>query len=80
MEKNREETDNYLLGKAGSVTRLGGFLKFLATKFVGKEGQMIGNFLGNFEKPHSCVKTALATFWAALSKNWASFYSNIWSH
>ena len=24
---------------------------------------MIGNFFGNVEKPHSNVKTAVATFW-----------------
>ena len=41
---------------------------------------MIGNFLGNFEKLNSYVKTALATFWATLGKIWATFYSNIWSH
>ena len=29
---------------------------------------MIGNFLGYFEKLHSCVKTALATFWATFGK------------
>ena len=29
---------------------------------------MIGNFLGHFEKPHSYVKTALATFWATFGK------------
>ena len=29
---------------------------------------MIGNFLGYFEKHHSCVKTALATFWATFGK------------
>ena len=35
-----------------SVTRLGDFLKFLATKILPKEAQMIGNFLGYFENPH----------------------------
>ena len=53
-----------------SVTRFGDFLKFLATKFLAKEAQMIGNFLGYFEKPHSYVKTALATFWATFGKNY----------
>jgi len=48
---------------------LGDFRKFLATKFIAKEAQMIGNFLGNFEKPHSYVKTDY----------WLLFYSNIWS-
>ena len=41
---------------------------------------MVGNFLGYFEKPHFYVKTALATFKATFGKNWATFYSNIWSH
>ena len=50
------------------MTRLGDFLKFLATKFLAKEAQMIGNFLGYFEKPHSYVKTELATFWATFGK------------
>ena len=63
-----------------SVTRLGDFFeKKLATKFLVKEAQMIGNFLGSFEKPHSYVKTALANFWAYYVKNWAPFNSNIWS-
>ena len=31
------------------MTRLGDFLKFLATTFLAKEAQMIGNFLGYFE-------------------------------
>ena len=41
--------------------------------YLAKEAQMIGNFLGYFEKPHSYVKTALATFWATFGKNWATF-------
>ena len=46
-----------------SVTRLDDFLKFLVTKFPKKVTQIISNFLGYFEKPHSYVKTALATSW-----------------
>ena len=46
-----------------SVTRLDDFLKFLVTKFPTKVTQIISNFLGYFEKPHSYVKTALATSW-----------------
>ena len=56
-----------------SVTRLGDFLKFLATKFQVKEAQMIGNFFGYFEKPHSYLKTALATFWATFGKKMGYF-------
>ena len=63
-----------------SVTRLGDFWKFLATKFLAKEAQMIGNSMGYFEKPYSYLKTALATFSATLGKTRATFYSNIWSH
>jgi len=36
--------------------QIGRFLKFFATKFVAKGARMICNILGNFEKPHSCVK------------------------
>ena len=59
------------------VTRLGDFCKFLATKFLAKVAQMIGNFLGNFEKPHSYVKTAVAIVWGNI---WDTVYSNICSH
>ena len=41
---------------------------------------MIGNCLGYFEKPHSYVKTSLASLGATFGKNWATFYSDIWSH
>ena len=37
---------------------------------------MIGNFLGNFEKLHSCVKTAAATVWATFGNILATFDSN----
>ena len=58
-----------MMSAIDSVTRLGDFFKVL------------GNFLGYFEKPHSDVKTALASYWATFGeKNWATFYSNVWSH
>ena len=56
-----------------SVTRLGDFRKLLATNFLAKEAQMIGNFLGYFEKPHSYFKTALATFGVTFVKTWPIF-------
>ena len=40
----------------------------LAAKLLAKEVQMIGNFLGYFEKPHSFAKTSLATFRATFGK------------
>ena len=60
--------------------QIGRFLKFLTTKFQAKEAQMIGNFLGYFEKPHSYVKKCIGYFWGNFSKKWATFNSNIWSH
>ena len=48
--------------------QIGQFLKLSATKFLAKEAQMIGNFLGYFDKSHSNVKTALTTFWATFGK------------
>ena len=44
-----------------SVTSLSDFLKFLATTFLSKVANIINIFLGYFEKPHSFVKTAVAT-------------------
>ena len=48
---------------AYSETRLDDFWKFFAKKILAKEAQMIVNFLGYFEKPHSYVKTALGNVW-----------------
>ena len=44
------------------MIRLGDFSKLLATKIQTKVAQMICNFLGNVEKPHSYVKTAADIF------------------
>ena len=57
-----------------SVTRLGDFWKLVATKSLTKVAQIIGNFLGYFEKTHSYVKTAVATFWATFGIIWATFF------
>ena len=51
-----------MLGSCDQIRR------FLAAKFVAKESQMNGHFLGYFENPHSYVKTALATFWPTFGK------------
>ena len=52
----------------------------MVTKFLTNLAQIIGNFLCYFEKPHSYVKTGVATSWVTLGNIWATFYSNIWSH
>ena len=44
------------------MTRLGNFLKFLGTKFQAKVAEMIGNFLGNSEKPQSYPKILVLLF------------------
>ena len=64
---------------SSSVTRLGEFWKFWVI-FLTKVAQIIGNVLGYFVKPHSYVKTVVATFWATFGNIWATFYSNNWSH
>ena len=50
-----------------NVTRLCNYRKFLVTKFLIKVAQIISDFLGCFEKPHSYVKIAVGTsketFW-----------------
>ena len=61
------------------MARLGDFRKLLATKFLAKEAQMIGKFLGYFEKPYSYVKLHWLLLGQLLEKL-GYFYSNIWSH
>ena len=64
----------------GSVTRFDNFWKLLVTKYLAKVAQIISNFKGYFEKPHSFVKTNVATSWVTFGNIWATYYSNIWSH
>ena len=61
---------------AGSVTRLGDFLNFLGTNFITKEVQMFGYLLVSCENHRFLSQTGEAT----LTKTWATFYFNIWSH
>ena len=63
-----------------SVIRLGDFCNFLATNFITKVAQMIGNFLGNFENHCILRQIVVATFRAIFGQTWATFYPNIWSH
>ena len=57
-----------------SVTRLGGFWKFLS-----KEAQIICNIFGLLWRMVLICKTEIYTFWVNFVENWATFYSNIWS-
>ena len=41
---------------------------------------MFGYYWGNFEKHNLFSESVVTTFWATFSENWATFYSNIWSH
>ena len=38
------------------------------------------NFLGYLENIHFQAKSAIATFWATILKNWDTFCFGIWSH
>ena len=63
-----------------SVIRLGDFCNFLATNFITKVAQMIGNFWGNFENHCILRQIVVVTFRAIFGQTWATFYPNIWSH
>ena len=67
-----------LVPLSGSVWPDCAILKFFARFFLTKVAQII-KFLGYFEKPHSYVKTAVATSWVTFGNIWATFYC-IWSH
>ena len=63
-----------------SVTRLDDFWKFLVTKCSTKVAQMLGNYLGYFEKQLNLSKKCWGYILSAFEKFLATFYSNIWSH
>ena len=65
-----------LASRTISVTRLGDLGKFLGKFYKQK---LYKCFLGYYEKWHFW-KTAMNTFWATLRENWATLYSNNWSH
>ena len=53
----------------------------METNFLTKVATNISwQFRDNFEKCNFLSKTAMATFGAPFWENWATFYSNIWSH
>ena len=54
--------------------QIGRFLKVLGDRISSKKAQMIGNFLGYFEIPHSYVIATLATFWATFGENGHFFH------
>ena len=63
-----------------SVTWLGNFLKFLATKFSYKSSPNNWWLFGLFWNYHFCSKNCCGYFLGNPRKKWASFYFNIWSH
>ena len=63
-----------------SVTRLGDICKFLVTKFLSKEAQIFGYFLGYFEKRHFLCRNCFINVLGSFLEYWAIFKSNIWSH
>ena len=62
-----------------SVTRLGDFWKFLGTKFLAKEAQILSNNFGTLWKMELFASICVDTFWATFVENWATYFS-IWSH
>ena len=51
-----------------SETRLGDILKFLVKKIISKVAQILGDFLGYFEKDDFLFNTAEESFWQVLGK------------
>ena len=60
----RDVNNTFQIFHFSSVTRLGDFLKFLATIFHAKVAQIIGDVLGYFEKRHFKVTAVVANIWA----------------
>ena len=65
-KRRQEGIRNTFTTEMTSVTRLGDLLIISETKKSAKVAQMIGNFLGYFEKPHSYVSIAASYFWGKL--------------
>ena len=63
-----------------STTRLGDFLKFLATNFASKVVQISEKLFGLFAKHHILSKNCLLYIFWNFWGNWATFNSTIWSH
>ena len=59
------------------MTRLGGFRKVWATKFLTKIDLRFGDFLGYFEIKNFLSKNYVAIFGASLENFGLLFYSNI---
>ena len=63
-----------------SVTRLGSFESFWATIFITKVAQIFGKLFGHFESIILKVKNHVVYIFGIFWRNWATFYSTIWSH
>ena len=70
---------NHTQTPISSVTRCGGFCKFLVPNFLAKEKQIFGDFLGLFGK-HQFIIKLLCLLFGQIGKVGQLFYSNVWSH
>ena len=70
-EKYLERLDEVLIFKQRDQ-----ILKDISYKLSHNIGPSISQLFGNFKNDTNEVKTVVVNFW----ENWATFYSNIWSH
>ena len=62
------------------VTRLCDFWNLFGTKFPAKEAQIFSNIFGSIVKNGTFMLNWYGYFLGNFIENWATFYSNIWSH
>ena len=81
IHKNAESSNSTKLTEyPSSVTRLGDLESSWWTKFLAKVAQIFSKIFMLLWKEHFLYYPHLDTFWAVFGKNWANFYSTIWSH
>ena len=64
IKRGQNLNERLALAAAAQCDQIGRFLKFSATIFLTKVAQILGYFLGCFEKYHFKIKTAVVSFWA----------------
>ena len=72
--------DVFFLIIVSQCDQIARFLKVVGDITSIKSSPNYWQLFGLFWKPHTFVKTYVATSWVTFENIWATFYSNIWSH
>ena len=73
-------TSSHTLSASACQHQIGRFLRVVGDIFSFKVGQNIWWLLALFKIQYFLSKNWIGYFWANFWKNWAPFYSNIWSY